>query len=315
MGASVQVFTPEIASEILGNTSVQRDVIQSHVKWLAGQMKSGAFKLNGETIILTGSIENGVVSDGCAALDGQHRLWACVMAGVPFKSLAVFNISANAFDTIDTGRVRSAKNVLDIELHGRKVPAKVRSMASTAIKIVLAFNQKTLRFDRNRMRAVTNADISKFVREDPSLIDLALDIHELGRPPLPPSHLVAVMYMVSPGFPDAIDDFARPLVTGAGLSVDSPVYKLREKLIAMDRKRFYLSMDSSMHLLIKTWNAHATGKDMKILRHRLDYESAPSLLAHPNQPFRTYSKYGAKVTGYLHNPHRKRENQGVDEES
>ncbi|HEX8275401.1 MAG TPA: hypothetical protein VF615_22395 [Longimicrobiaceae bacterium] len=68
-------------------------------------MRDGTWKLNGETIIF---------SDTGKLLDGRRRLQACVLAGVPFRTIVVQNVSEEHFTTIDTLRVRKAADILYI---------------------------------------------------------------------------------------------------------------------------------------------------------------------------------------------------------
>ena len=53
--------------------------------------------LNGETVK--------IASDG-TILDGQHRLYACIQAGVPFETVVIRGLPPEAQDTIDTGMAR-----------------------------------------------------------------------------------------------------------------------------------------------------------------------------------------------------------------
>jgi hypothetical protein len=103
--SGVEELTPEAAREILeGSKDVNnRTVADSHVTWLAGQMKAGKWMCNGEPIILD---EDGQL------LDGQHRLWAVMESGVNVKTMVTRGISRAAFATIDTGYARTSANVL-----------------------------------------------------------------------------------------------------------------------------------------------------------------------------------------------------------
>lgn len=103
----VEKITPETAGKILeGSQDIKnRNVSDSHVEWLAQQMKAGKWALNGEAIILDD--ENQVV-------DGQHRLWAVVNSGVTIESLVTRGVDRKGFSTIDTGSARTLGNVLGI---------------------------------------------------------------------------------------------------------------------------------------------------------------------------------------------------------
>ena len=68
-------------------------------------MKAGKWRLNGETVK--------IARDGTVP-DGQHRLNACVEAGVPFLSLVVTGVEPEAQDTIDIGIGRKLSDSLAI---------------------------------------------------------------------------------------------------------------------------------------------------------------------------------------------------------
>ena len=45
-------------------------------------------------------------------MNGYHRLSACIEAGVPFRTLLVTGVPHETWTTVDTGKVRSAGDVL-----------------------------------------------------------------------------------------------------------------------------------------------------------------------------------------------------------
>ena len=97
-------ITPELAEKWLEkNDQNQRHVISAHVRRLAEDMKSGKWEQNGETIKFD--------TEG-NLLDGQHRLLACIEAGVSFTSIVVTGIQNAARMTIDVGTQRTPKDVL-----------------------------------------------------------------------------------------------------------------------------------------------------------------------------------------------------------
>lgn len=69
-------------------------------------MKDGKWRLNGEPII--------VDDQGCC-VNGYHRLSACIEAGVPFRTLLVTGVPHETWTTVDTGKVRSAGDVFQID--------------------------------------------------------------------------------------------------------------------------------------------------------------------------------------------------------
>jgi hypothetical protein len=72
----------------------------------AREIAAGRWKPNGETIKFT--------MDG-VLLDGQHRLAAVALAGVGIETTVVWGLDPDCFDTIDSGRPRSAADMLAIQ--------------------------------------------------------------------------------------------------------------------------------------------------------------------------------------------------------
>lgn len=103
----VEKITPEIATEILERSAdvKNRKVSDSHVEWLAAQMKAGKWSLNGEPII---------IDDEGQLVDGQHRLWAVISSGTAIETMVTRGVDRKGFATIDTGSARTLGNVLGI---------------------------------------------------------------------------------------------------------------------------------------------------------------------------------------------------------
>ena len=95
-------ITPKQAQKYLeDNVENNRPVSDRHVAVLARDMKSGNWVQNGETIKFNGT---------GALLDGQHRLWACTEAGVPFTTAVARGVPS--LDDVDRGRPRTMSHIL-----------------------------------------------------------------------------------------------------------------------------------------------------------------------------------------------------------
>lgn len=96
-------FTPELAELILKNLGSNNRPLRSRaVAKYAEFMVNDDWTLTGETIAF---------SDRERLRNGQHRLAACIRAGVPFETLVVFGIDDKAFDVIDSGTKRTGGDV------------------------------------------------------------------------------------------------------------------------------------------------------------------------------------------------------------
>ena len=103
----VHTIMPESAEELLRRNlpGANRKASLSTIIYYAHQMKAGEWPLTGQPLIFD--------ADG-KLVDGQHRLWACLLAGVPFTTFVVTDIPTNPrlFAYIDNSRSRSPANAL-----------------------------------------------------------------------------------------------------------------------------------------------------------------------------------------------------------
>jgi hypothetical protein len=61
--------------------------------------------------------------------NGQHRIEACIRAGVPFKCFVVFGVEEDAFNFMDRGIARTAAHIFDIE----KIPNAINVAAAARL--------------------------------------------------------------------------------------------------------------------------------------------------------------------------------------
>ena len=97
--------TPDLAGEWTLLNTRNRTVRYNKVAQMARDMKAGKWMLNGESIK--------IAADG-TILDGQHRLYACMQAEVPFETIVIKGLPLEAQDTIDTGMSRKFADQLTL---------------------------------------------------------------------------------------------------------------------------------------------------------------------------------------------------------
>jgi Ca2+-binding EF-hand superfamily protein len=105
MKTQATLITPELAKQLLEKNTSNRKLSLPHVRDYSNQMKSGKWKVNGDTIRLS---KNNVL------LDGQHKLHAIIRSGVSVELVMVTDLEDDVFDTIDTGKSRNASDILSI---------------------------------------------------------------------------------------------------------------------------------------------------------------------------------------------------------
>ena len=76
-------ITPGMAVDMLRTNPDCDDLDEEKIQEFAGKMKSGLWKTNGTTI---------VISDDGTLLDGRLRLWAVFEAGIPVSFLVAVNV-------------------------------------------------------------------------------------------------------------------------------------------------------------------------------------------------------------------------------
>lgn len=150
-----ELISPNIAERMLGNNENNRNVNSNHVLHLAHQMKTGNFRLTGDTI---------KIAKSGRLLDGQHRLLAVIKAGLPVEFIVVRDLEEDVFKFIDTGKVRTATDVLTIA--GVENAAKISSL----VRFIISYKLGSLASTGHTggltgKRKITNFDVSEFYRK------------------------------------------------------------------------------------------------------------------------------------------------------
>jgi hypothetical protein len=97
--ARVYMISPELADVILTERNgTNRQPSATKIAEYIDAMSENRWPVTGATLVFS---KSGFL------LDGQHRLMACVRAGIPLKTYVVFGIDDGAFTLIDIGRKRT----------------------------------------------------------------------------------------------------------------------------------------------------------------------------------------------------------------
>lgn len=107
IATGVHTITAEMAEQLLRRNlpGANRKAVLATIIYYANQMKVGDWPLTGQPIIFDSAGK---------LIDGQHRLWACLFAGVSFTTFVVTGIPGqdHLFAYIDNSRSRSPANAL-----------------------------------------------------------------------------------------------------------------------------------------------------------------------------------------------------------
>ena len=106
MKTETMKISPLMANRILSkNVFINRKIRQNHVIYLSSQMSNGKWRLTGESIKF--NKDQGLI-------DGQYRLRAIIRSNTTQEFLVITNLSNEIFKVIDTGKNRTAGDVLSV---------------------------------------------------------------------------------------------------------------------------------------------------------------------------------------------------------
>ena len=215
----------------------------------ARAMVEGRWHSNGETI---------KISETGKLLDGQHRLSACVTAGVGFYSLVVKDLPEDYFATIDTGLSRTHGDVLGI--------AGVRGGFTVAAAIRTVKQIRAGEYGDSNVR-LSHDEALDFLKKEPDLLRSLNTNTRKAAEVLPASTCVALHYLFSEKNREEADQFFTDLGTGAELPSSDPVYLLREKCLKSKRdQKSKLSKGEIITLTIRAWDHRRKSYSTKVLK-------------------------------------------------
>lgn len=258
MKLTTLIVTPAIAAEMLARNKLNRPLSSYWVFMLASAMKAGEWKLNGEAIKID---TNGDI------IDGQHRLHAIIKSGRAIPLCVIEDLPTDIFDTLDQGKRRSAADVLAIG------GAKNSCAISSALRVITFLEGTATSLTSVRTPLILDAferhpDVAYWVSMFTGLQTLRA---------IAPSSLCGVVTLGAESFgQDSGEFFMRKLSSGEMLAEDSPILVLRQRLIEAKKGSARLASLPLLTIIVKAWNAYATGRKIKILRYKSD-EAMPKM--------------------------------------
>ena len=255
---SVEEITPELASQML-EKSASKHTDKKATATYAKAMENGAWILNGQPIIFD---EEGRL------IDGVQRLSACIVAGVPFKTIVARNVRADTLHTIDQHRRRSYTGVL--ESRGiRNAGAVIRTM-SKLIRIENgALGRDHLQFSWSRYDRVLAANPEIIEAVDIAQRNSGSQLHSTARP-------VLAYMALRAGHKTELLNFLRETGPNRTLGLDSPPGAFCMQVAVLQANGAALHVDHALALGILAFNDFVKGK--KVTKHyswKPDYGNAP----------------------------------------
>ena len=250
-------ITPRIAAELLTQNSINRPMSVSHVRRLAESMKRGEWDLNGTTI---------KVSTSGRLLDGQHRLTACVDAGVPFDSLVVYGLEDEAFATIDQGaKSRKISDVLSIE-----AGANMKNVTAALFALHQMREYQQITGSSATASAGFSAAVAReMLHRHPGIV-ASVGVSN-GTPLWRNAYCACLHYVFGIVDVDLASEFAEVLRNGSS-DLRRPFNIFREGLIRLSQQSATPNRRDAAARAIKAFNCEKSGRPVSVLTWRTSEE-------------------------------------------
>lgn len=255
MKVTVETITPQEAERLLQSNVDNRAIRKTRVALYAKQIKSNQWQATGEAI---------KVSKTGRLLDGQHRLHAVIVAGIPVDFLVIRDLEDEVFKVLDSGLARGANDVL------RSLGLSNTSDAGAIIRQYLIVESGFSPSNTEASKLVTKTDISDYAEKNRPLITETVNIARNTRNAVGGSttawgtaRLIANSATGTPKF----DQFLSGVVSGASLGAGDPRLALRNWL-AKNPKPLQTGITTPVHLgtIIKAFTAWVNGEKIHLLR-------------------------------------------------
>lgn len=245
-----ELVTPDLALSWLERGGKNRPIDHARIKRYAADMRAGNWKRSAEPIHMN---PEGQV------INGQHRLWSIVESAVPIYLMVVRNVPDEAFEVFDTGKTRTADDVL--ALSGYQNAKALSAAARNLINY-----QRTGSPTGTGRNPISNSQIRDFIRDNPLVEAWAHEGVQLERAGLGGrGGWTAILYLLSQVDTDMTRDFVEQLLSGANLPPGSPILALRNRIT---KARESIDRAELMFLAFKAWNTWRRGGTIQLLAWR-----------------------------------------------
>lgn len=242
-------ITPEKAGELLAMNTNNRNMNKAAVKKYADDMREGLWQYNGDPIR---------VSATNVLLDGQHRLQACVQSGVSFECELIENLPDEVRPTIDTGRKRSAADVLNIMTGSSMANGGIAAAGRQVLNYVCGMHPS---------QSQSTPAIVRLLQRYPDITEsyrLASKCNGI----LVPGPLAAILFIGTrqPTFEKRAKAFVEAVKSGADMQEGDPRLAIREAFINKRMGGAGNRIPNVTWCFIATaraWNAWVTGRELQ----------------------------------------------------
>lgn len=248
--AYVHTIYPDLAGHIVEELNgINRPRSSKKISEYIEALEKDRWPVTGATIVFS---KQGYL------LDGQHRLQASKISGIPLRTFVVFGIDAGAFTMIDIGRKRTNMDAFHIE----HVPNS--RVAAKAIRWLHILQSDPL----DRGVQISNDDAIRLYRDESKIdrklfdecVEKAIVIEKetkQRRFAMPSGSMSALLYLFALKSRKDADAFARLFVHNKGVA--KPVMTQISKVMSTSGGRIKETFRNAM--VVIAWNAFRSGKN------------------------------------------------------
>lgn len=244
-GVTTQVIdlTPMLARVLMSRNAHNRAISENIVENYVRDMKNGAWRFNGEPIIVS---RDGELNDG------QHRCMAVVLSGLIIKAVLIIGVERDTRTTLDQGKMRSVGDYLAMEGH-----LDTNTLAAAG-RMVWQWRKFGL-VSQNHQYRPTKSEVLALVNETPAL---GKCVHDISWTNLSAAGSRSMMAFCSYAFgltadKSEVGTFIHGIATGENLTLQSPILYARNRLLS---ERGRLKVGERAELLFRSWNAWRRGE-------------------------------------------------------
>lgn len=246
-------ITPEKARNYLKFNKKNRKESARNLAFLVNQMREGLFLENGESIVFD---QNNNLTDG------QHRLMAIVQSGKSYFIPVVRGVNSNSMATYDTGKNRSAADVLSLNGFTNT------HTLSAVIRLIEKYSKKGSKVANlgsyNRSETFTNQQTLDYCMENydwlGTLINKVTSIYNKSKfKTIGVSSLCLIAYMIGGKTPsNDVYDYIKQIY-GLSKQQDTATCYLNTKLHNAKINKEPLNFYWVLGMSIKAWNYYSDG--------------------------------------------------------
>lgn len=248
----VATVTPEIARAWLDKNNKNRKASMGHVNAMARDMKNGDWRVTGDAIRFD-DIDN--------LIDGQHRLMACIEAGVPFTTFVMYGLPTDVQTSIDIGKSRSAADYMT--MNGLPNAMHVQAAARVIIAIKAGLDSRDGAINSRRTIAETLHAIEKH-KELASSVRLSLGVTGIPISQAGALHYIGAHVLSKKSRADAMLEV---LKNGVPDYQGDPIHRLRERLMKsrIDAK-YTIKRSDVPRYFIHAWNNFSAETPLDVVK-------------------------------------------------